>query len=291
MEFEAFINDIRSNGWNVYGVEVYERGVLTHAWGDTRENLHPIYSATKSILSVAVGIARDRGLIGLDRPLTDYLPAERVRRMAPAQRDAYGIITLKRLMTMSVAGLPFAAQGESWLDHALSCPIPHPEEKVFNYSNNSAYLVGVALTEALGSDVGALIEESIFAPLGIQRYEYSRCPEGYFYGASAMRLTVHDLSRIGLMLYSGGVWEGQRIVSEAYVREATSVQQPCAEGGYGYLFWKYRDGFSINGKLKQKCYVLPDRGLVITYLANIEDPSPVMRNCMEKRLLGIPTGG
>ena len=52
-------------------------------------------------------------------------------------------------MTMSVGDLPFRPEGDSYLDFSLNSKIADPNEKVFNYSNISAYLVGVALTEAL----------------------------------------------------------------------------------------------------------------------------------------------
>ena len=68
---------------------------------------------------------------------------------------------------------------------------------------------------------------------------------------------------------------------------ATGVQMSNREGGYGYFVWKYLDGFSINGKLKQKCYVLPKRGLVITQLCEIEDTGNDLRDSMEKWILGI----
>ena len=102
-----------------------------------------------------------------------------------------------------------------------------------------------------------------------------------------MEMSVESLCKIGVMLMQGGVYQGQRIVSEAYVKAATSVQQMNREGGYGYFFWKYRDGFSINGKWKQKCYVLPKQGLVICYLSHIEDASHDLVESMEKHLLGI----
>ena len=74
---------------------------------------------------------------------------------------------------------------------------------------------------------------------------------------------------------------------DGYDELATSVQMMNREGGYGYFVWKYLDGFSINGKLKQKCYVLPKRGLVITQLCEIDDPGNDLRNSMEKWILGI----
>ena len=287
MNFDAFIKDIEDNGWCVFGAEVYEDGRLTHSWGDTTEKVHDIYSATKVVQSVAVGIAYDRGLIDFDRSVLDYLPKENVEKLSESQAETFKKITVQRLLTMSVDGFPFRPEGDSWIDFALSCDIKNPETRVFNYNNICAYLVSVVLTEILGEDLGGFIEREIFKPLGITDYEYGRSPEGYFYGASMMKLTVNGLSKIGLLLYNKGIYDGQRIVSEEYVDMATSVQQMNREGGYGYFIWKYRDGFSINGKWKQKCYVLPKDKIIVTYLSHIEDDSHDLFDSMEKNILDL----
>ncbi len=284
MDFEAFVQDIQERRLQVYGVEVYEDGLLAQRWGDTG-GLHEIYSATKTILSIAIGIAWDEGRIDLDASVARYLPAEKVRSLPASQRAAYELITVRRLLTMSVLGLPFRAAGESWLDFSLSRKIAEPECRVFNYSNISAYLAGVCLANALGGDAGAFVEERIFAPLQIASYEYMRCPDGYFYGASGVRLSVHDMSKIGLLLYNGGTYGGARIVSEDYVARATSVQQMNREDGYGFFIWKYRDGCSINGKWGQKCYVLPAQKLVVSFLSHLEEGSDVLVASMEKHVL------
>ena len=287
MRFDAFVDDIVKNQWKVHGVEVYEKGELVHSYGDTTDNIYDIYSATKTILSIAFGIAYDRGLIQLNESVLRYLPAQRVKKMSCSQREAFEKITIHRLLTMSVGDFPFRPEGDSYLDYALSCVVKHPEEKVFNYSNICVYLVGVALTEVFREDLGKVIEEQILKPLGITKYEYGRCPEGYFYGASQMKLTVHELSQVGLLLCNQGIYNGKRIVSEEYVQMATSVQQMNREGGYGYYIWKYREGFSINGKWMQKCYCLPKRGIMITYLSHIEDDSHDLLESMERNILEI----
>ena len=285
MNFEAFTNDIIKNKWNVFGAEVYKNLTLIHSFGDTTENLHELYSATKTVLSLAVGIAYDEGNFDLNKSVLEYIPEKHLKKMSGRQKKTFEEITIQRLLTMSVGDFPFRAEGESWLDFSLSCEINDPKEKVFNYSNINSYLVGVALTNALGRDLGNIIEERLLNPLDIIRFEYARCPEGYFYGASGMRLTVHDLSKFGILLMNKGIYNGKRIVSEKYVEKATSVQQMNREGGYGYFIWKYRDGFSINGKLGQKCYVLPNSGIIVAYLSNIEGPGNDLRESMEKWIL------
>ena len=287
MDFAAFVKDITDNKWNVYGVEVYENGILTHSFGDTK-GIYDLYSATKTITSIAFGIAYDEGKIDLDETVLTYLPEDKVSNMSEEQNNTFRKISLRRLMTMSIADIPFVAEGDSWIDFALACPISNPEEKVFNYSNINTYLVGVCLTKAIGSDLGAFIEERIFKPLDIVNFEYARCPEGYFYGASRAKLSVHDLSKIGLLLCNGGEYKGKRIVSEKYVEMATSVQQMNREGGYGFFIWKYRDGFSINGKWGQKCYILPNVRIIVTYLSHFEDGSHSLKESMEKNILNVP---
>ena len=53
MDFDSFVNDIQKNSWNVFGAEVYEDGILSHSFGDTKDQIHNIYSCTKTILSIA----------------------------------------------------------------------------------------------------------------------------------------------------------------------------------------------------------------------------------------------
>lgn len=287
MKFNAFVEDIQKNNWNVFGVEVYVDGKLTHQYGDTTKTRYPIYSATKTITSIAVGCAVDEGKLDINKSILEYLPTNIIAELPQEQLDAYKSITTKRLLTMSVSGYPFRPSGESWLKEALWHPIADVEKKEFDYSNISAYLVGVVTSCAVGEDLYQYLNRKLFEPLEIQTPPYARCPDGYFYGASSMELTVHELSKLGLLLYHGGVYEGKRILSEEYVREATSIQQMNREGGYGYFLWKYRDGFSINGKWGQKCYIFPEQKLMVSFLSHIEEGSALLKESMERHILGI----
>ena len=286
MEFQAFVNDIKTNQWNVYGVEVYNRGNLVHSYGNTLNIKYPVYSATKTVLSLAVGIAYDEGKIDLFKSILDYLPKKIINSMSKEQIATFQMITIERLLTMSVDGLPFRPEGESYLKYSLSCDIKNVKVSKFNYSNISAYLVGVALTNAIDEDLYQYLSRKLFEPLHIVEPIYTRCLDGYFYGASGMQMSVHDLSQIGVLLYNHGMYEGKRIVSEEYVKKATSIQQMNKEGGYGYFIWKYHEGVSINGKWNQRCYVLPKEELIITYLSHIENKCPELMLSMEKNILG-----
>ncbi len=285
MNFGKFVEDIKKNNWNVFGVEVYVDGKLSHSYGDTTDTRYPIYSATKTITSIAIGMAVDEGKLDINKSILEYLPMDVVNSMPEKQVEIYKNITTKNLLTMSISGYPFRPEGESWLVNALNYPITLKGE--FSYSNISAYLAGVVVSCAIKEDLYQYLNRKLFESLGIDKPPYESCPDGYFYGASMMKLTVHELSKIGLLLYNNGVYEGTRILSEEYVREATSVRQMNREGGYGYFIWKYRDGYSINGKWKQKCYVLPDEKIMVTYLSHIEEELPELKESMESNILGL----
>ncbi len=285
MNFDALIKDIQDNHWNVHGMEIYEDGRLIHQYGHTIGARFPIYSATKTITSIAAGMAWDQGKIDLEQSILAYLPPETVSQMPAEQIAAFREVTVRRLLTMSVSSFPFRPQGESYLNFSLACPIPDVQARTFHYSNIPAYLVGVALTQAVSEDLFQYLNRNLFTPLHIEDPVFQRCPDGYFYGASGMELSVHDLSQIGLLLYHGGVYEGRRIVSEEYVKMASDVQQTNREGGYGFFLWKYRDGFRISGKWKQKCYILPAKKLVVTYLSHIEEESCGLTASMEKHII------
>lgn len=273
--FDTLIDKIIENNWEVHGIEVYfgqQMQFPIAEYGDVTARRYLIYSATKTITSLAVGMAADDGKMDIGRSVLAYIPEKTLSALPEEAKERYRKVTIKRLLTMSVPGFPFRPEGESWLRNSLQYPVA-PEKEMFNYSNVSAYLAGVAAANALEEDLYAYLQRRLFQPLGIENPPFQRCPDGYFYGASGMELTVNELSRIGSVLMDEGLYQGTRIVSREYVKEACSIQQMNREGGYGYFVWKYQDGFRISGKWGQKCYIFPRRGLMVTYLAHMEENS------------------
>lgn len=284
MNFQGFIDTVKQNQWELHGIEVFQKGQVVEQY-HANPGRHPIYSATKSVTALAVGMAVDDGKLDIHESLYEYLKSEVPVYASAEQIENLKKITIQRLLTMSVKGYPFRPEGDNWLDFSLLYPLKDVEEKVFDYSNISAYLVGVAVAKALDRHLYDYLEERLFEPLEIVKPEYQNCPSGYFYGASGMYLTVQELEKIGQVCLQKGMYNGQRIVSEAYLTEATSVQQMNREGGYGYYFWKYKDGYRISGKWGQRCYIFPDKDLMVTYLSNMEHGSEKLTKAMEEWIL------
>ncbi|MGN1399255.1 MAG: serine hydrolase domain-containing protein [Erysipelotrichaceae bacterium] len=285
MSFEAFINEIKEKKLKVFGVEQYYDGQLINSWGDTTEGIYPLHSITKSILSIAVGIAYDNKKLSLDDSIGNYLPKHYWDKMNDKQKTAYEKLTVHRLLTMSVVDFPFNIADDNYLANILAIPLNNFDIYRFNYSNITAYLMAVVLTSALETDLWQFINANILQPLAINKAQYSLTTDGYFYGASKMMLSVNDVSKIGLLLYNQGIYQNQTIVSKQYINLATTKQIDNIEGGYGYYFWQYQDGFSMNGSHKQRCYILPKRKTIITFLSDIPDGSNQIEEMMENQLL------
>jgi CubicO group peptidase (beta-lactamase class C family) len=268
---EPFIQKVKDNNWPVYGIEIFCQGRMAEAYDFVPTGRHSIYSATKAFTATAVGLAVDEGRFSIDAPIYDYVKGEIPSEISEEQLKVLRKLSIKRLLTMSVPGYPFRMESENWLKEALTYPIQYSETPTFHYSNIPAYLVGVAVEKAVGEHLATYLESRLFKPLGIDRPDYVNCPSGHFYGASGMKLTVNELSRLGQLYLQKGVYEGKQILSEQWVKEATMVQQMNREGGYGYYFWKYKDGVQISGKWGQKCCIFPEKQLMITYLAEITE--------------------
>ena len=284
MNFQRFTEKIAESGLDVHGAAVYEDGKLIGQYGDTTGR-YPIYSCTKAVTSLAVGMAVEDGVLDINQSILHYLPQYAIEELSEKQTETFAQITVRRLLTMSVAGLPFSNGGDNWIQNALSSEIDDVEEKTFNYSNVCAYLAGVAVSVAEKQDLYEMLTQRLFDPLDIQNPPHATSPCGFMNGATNMELSVNELSRIGMVFAGSGAYKDRRIVSKEYIREACSIQQMNREGGYGYFIWKYRDGFSINGKWGQKCYILPYRKRMVTFLSNIPEGSDMIRGWMEEYIL------
>lgn len=283
--FEDFVRKVKENNWPVYGIEVFHQGRVVEKYDFVPEKRHPIYSATKAFTSTAVGMAVGEGRFSIESSIYEYLKDEILVDITQEQRRVLQGISIKRLLTMSVPGYPFRPEGDDWMTYSLTYPIQISDTAVFDYSNISAYLVGAAVERAVGQHLVTYLDSRLFRPLGIENPEYLNCPSGHFYGASGMQLTVNELSRLGQLYLQEGCFNGKQLLSPDWVKEATAIQQMNREGGYGYYFWKEKEGFRISGKWGKRCYVFPKQQLMVTYLADFQDRPDAAHIIMEEEIL------
>jgi hypothetical protein len=107
--------------------------------------------------------------------------------------------------------------------------------------------------------------------VSINNATWTVCPRGINIGFAGLSLTTEEIARFGQLYLKKGVWQGQRLLPEAWVEEATKRQVSNGdnpnvdeEQGYGYLFWCTRHrAYRGDGAFGQFCEVWPDQDAVL----------------------------
>jgi CubicO group peptidase (beta-lactamase class C family) len=254
-------------------------------------------SATKSITDVLLGIAiQEKKLTGVDAPVLALLP-ERARKMQnPDPRKDK--ITVEDFLTMSSPlecdDWNDASRGneermyviEDWAQFILDLPVRgrmHVGEKVaapkygrsFSYCTGGVFVLSEVLQKATGQPTDRYAQEKLFGPLGITDAQWVYSPLDIPQTGGGLRLTSRDLLKVAELYRNGGVWQGTRIVDQAWVKTSTQPHaQVDDETEYGYLWWlkSFKSGghaypaFLMNGNGGNKVAVFPglDLAVVIT---------------------------
>ena len=250
--------------------------------------VHDLRSISKSVVSLVLGIAIERGWIkSLDTPVLSYFPEYADLATPEKQR-----ITIRHLLTMSQGlqwdeDLPYSnpANSERQMTEApdpyrfaLAQPVVAPAGAVYNYSGGSATLISAILRKTSGKPLDELAQSLLFDPLGITSAEWARYANGDPIAASGLRMRPRDLVKIGELVLRHGVWQGKQIVPAAWIAEATTPQiQGSMLYFYGYQFWLGRSlvqkrevdwvlGLGYGG---QRLFIVPDLDLVVLIHAGL----------------------
>jgi CubicO group peptidase (beta-lactamase class C family) len=250
------------------------------------DTLHDMKSVSKSVASLAVGIAIDRGLIrSVNEPIFSFFPE--LSDLRSPERDR---IQLVHALTMSM-GLKWVeatpATGDFNNDEArmnmawdpcryvLGLPMLAPAGQEFFYNTGALRLVSAILHKATGSPLDKFAQTALFEPLGITNIEWTRV-RGETDAGGGLRLRPRDMAKIGQLVLAGGRWNGRQIVSKAWIDASTSPKISATESmSYGYLWWldHFRhSGHDIHwigalGRGGQSIRIVPELDLVVAVTA------------------------
>jgi len=233
--------------------------------GYDRESLFRIYSVSKSVTSILIGIAIDKEFIkGVDEPLVNLLP----QYAAILNSSNKNEITLKNVLTMSSGfkwdeeSISFSdprnshtqmSSTKDWAKFVLSRPMAFEPGLKWIYNTGNTHLFGIILKTKTGLQATEFAEKYLFQQLGIKRYKWNRDPMGYpCVGGSngGLRLSTRDFAKIGQLILDDGKWKSVLVVSKRWVDESTAIHMNATNiSKYGYQWW--RDNYKIKGKIFQ----------------------------------------
>lgn len=266
--FDRLCDELIGAGLGVHAIEmIYKGRVVLHECFDG-DRAYPVYSAAKSVTSMAFSLCCDDGLLSPQTVLADFIDAE-YKELFPVGFDK---LPFQRFLTMTAGNFPFRPQGDDWLRYIFSLDTDLCDTS-FHYSNIPAYLVGVACENAACIPLAQYLQRRVFDPLGIAPPKFSTCPKGHFYGATGMETDVHSLALLGQLFLQNGEYSGKQLITKQAVGLAVSPHVFTGSDHYGYFF-RIGDGcFSMVGKWGQRCIVYPAKGLVTAYLSDCPNRS------------------
>jgi CubicO group peptidase (beta-lactamase class C family) len=246
------------------------------------DSKHEVFSCTKSVLSTLIGIAIDQGSIsGIDQPILELFPDLEIDNLDARKKS----ITLEDVLTMSAGldcrdsylyeweGLRRMHSSGDWAEYLLDLPMIAEPGTKFEYCNGGSHLLSVILQNATGQTALDFAVENLFGPLEITDVAWGINQHGESVGYSELEMHAEDLAKIGYLILREGQWDGERIVSESWIEQATSEHiEGTLQEGYGYQWWVDESGVFMGlGYGGQYLIVAPDDDLVVVFLSELPD--------------------
>jgi CubicO group peptidase (beta-lactamase class C family) len=216
------------HGEGLYAVVISKGGKVTYEKyldGHSSKDLFNNQSLTKSIVSLLIGIAIDRGIIpSIDEPIVHYFPSlnqdpdprKRQIRIRDIMNQASG---LWHEALDSPNGLNRFLQLPDPSGYVLAQPLLTDPGQVFHYNNAATHLLSLILTKSTGIRTSAFAQQYLFGPLGIDSVQWDRMKDGYDDGSGLLSIHTRtsDLNRIGNLILDRGIYQGNRLVSADWI--------------------------------------------------------------------------
>ena len=300
MKLEELYPYIEKNQPNICQISVLQNGqeIWSGEWNGYRKtDCTHIMSATKSVVSLLIGIAIDKGLIGgVDDKVLSYFPDYRVKR---GEKTIYDV-TIRHLLTMRA---PYKGKGDPWTKvcsspdwTAASLDFLGGRGGItgeFSYRTVCLHILSGILCRATGMNTVDFANRYLFVPLGIAEHENAFAesaeehkhftidkaprqnvwfadPQGIATPGYGLCMSASDMVKIGQLCLQNGMWNGKQIVSAKWIAEMLTPR--AVNGGafrgmhYGYLWWivhPERNIYAAIGDSGNVIYVDPGRNMVV----------------------------
>ncbi len=223
-------------GQNTKGLLVLRSGKIvaeSYADGWDKDKASGIASATKSMVSILVGIALDEGKFkSVDQPLVEFAP--------PLKGTGQEALTLRHLLTMTSGLSPQGAErvgrGGDQFAALWKMTLQDKPGTVWRYNTPAYHTLFRLIEKATGQSLEEYSRQKLFGPLGMEHASWVKVKAGDVTNYFHLECSTRDLGRFGLFAQRGGQWDGKQLVSKDYFKLATSPSQKL-NPDYGFLWW------------------------------------------------------
>ncbi|GAA6154285.1 serine hydrolase domain-containing protein [Pseudoteredinibacter isoporae] len=232
-----------------------------YADGYAQDSSTHIASVTKSILSLLVGIAVERGAIkSIEDRVLDYFPFYQLKRGEKTIQQ----LTIRHLLTM-VAPYKFRSEpytkvytSNDWTVAALDLLGGKGNVGDFKYTTVGLQVLSGIITHATGQSVLEFANNNLFEPLDIKVSQNIRIqdkstylsflkeavtsgwvidPAGVNTAGWGLTLTTGDMVKIGQLCLKKGTWKNKKIVSAEWINNSVRKHSFLDKKAYGFLWW------------------------------------------------------
>ena len=242
------------------------------------DDMHLLYSVTKSFTSALIGIAIEQGYIeSVDQKVVDFFPDWNINNLDSRKRD----LTIEHLLTMS-CGFEWEGPDDSlhtWgkanfsgnpVKYVLNLPMASDPGTAWQYNGGCSHILSAILTKTSELSTLEFARQHLFEPLGITQVKWPRDPQGIYYGGQDIWLTPRDMAKFGQLFLNQGIWEGRKIIPADWVARSVETHMLQVFGGYGYQWWTFPQSgiYYASGAYEQKIYVVPELDMVVVFTAD-----------------------
>jgi CubicO group peptidase (beta-lactamase class C family) len=213
-------------------VLVRDGRIVVERYGDGYDGAPLVaMSASKSVVSLAVGLLVADGKLTLDTPVASLLPEWKRKPLAA--------ITVRHLLTHTSGLAPERASfdKESIVERALASKLVFKPGRRFQYNNNAVDLLADIVRRAAGVPMDELLEARLFQKLEVEGARWKKDRAGTPLGAGELFIRPVDLAKIGQLMLDGGTWKGERLLPREWIDLSVGAGQSFTED-CGLLWWR-----------------------------------------------------
>jgi CubicO group peptidase (beta-lactamase class C family) len=236
---------------------------------------HKLASVTKSFTTTLIGIAIDQGKIQLDQPMVSFFPNRTIANLDDQKKS----ITIRNLVSNMNGFESGCLMGDEptldtmrsnpdWVQAALNRKVVREPGTSFCYDSPGMHLLSAILQEATGVTELDYAKQYLFKPLGIRDIYWEADPQGYTHGWGDLYLKPLDAAKLGYLWLNQGVWDGQQIVSSAWVADSIKAYSYTSSDNYGYGWWISDDSYYASGRGGQTIKIYPSYNAIVVITAS-----------------------